>query len=500
MALLLLQSLPLVARRRFPIAVLAVTFGATLLHVLLASSNVNEGLGSIVALYTVAERRDRRTSLIATLVVASLFAAVIVSLGGLPEGLQGLFQTILVVWLAWALGDLARTRGLYATAIEDRNRLLEVERDEKARQAVADERTGSPGSCMTYRPHRNVMVLQAGAGLRAWTAAREARNALEAMERVGRDALTELDRVVAVLGAASDTDDAGAEARGRGPARSRPQDDQAAGLQVELSVEVGRPTRAPGIELSAYRIVQEALTNALKHGRGAGVRAVALRAACARGRDRGRRRLGRDATPATARTGRGLLGMRERAALFGGRVEPGRTRPGSGSRRLPIAGEAAPVACDPRPAGGRPGPRPRRVPDRSSTTRGHRGRRRGGRRAGGHRSRPATGAGRRGDGYPDAAASTGSRRPAVSCAIGSAGARVLVLTTFDADEYVVEALRAGASGFLLKDVTPGRFRDRAAGRGRRRRAARAGRHPPSPRSLCRSAAARNDARHATWLS
>ena len=92
-------------------AVLAITFGATLLHVFLAPTNVNEGLGSIVALYTVAERRDRRTSLIAALVVATLFAVVIIGLGGLPEGLQGLLQTILVVWLAWALGDLARTRG-----------------------------------------------------------------------------------------------------------------------------------------------------------------------------------------------------------------------------------------------------------------------------------------------------------------------------------------------------------------------------------------------------
>ena len=202
-ALLLLQSLPLVARRRFPIASSRSPSAPRSSTSCWPRSNVNEGLGSIVALYTVAERRDRRTSLIATLVVATLFAAVIIGLGGLPEGLQGLFQTILVVWLAWALGDLARTRGLYAAAIEENARLQEAERDEKARRAVEDERERIARELHDIVTHHvSVIVIQAGAGLtrpRPPTGP-DARSALEAIDRTGREALTDMRRMLGILG------------------------------------------------------------------------------------------------------------------------------------------------------------------------------------------------------------------------------------------------------------------------------------------------------------
>ena len=116
-------------------------------------------------------------------------------------------------------------------------------------------------------------------------------------------------------------------------------------------------------------------------------------------------------------------------------------------------------------------------------------RRRGGRRAG--RRGPAR---RPPDGRPHAAASTASRRPAASPPIPScAGVRVVILTTFDLDEYVYGALRAGASGFLLKDVTPERPRRRHPGGGRRRRAARPERHPPADRALRRQPGRRRPA-------
>jgi signal transduction histidine kinase len=346
-ALLLLQSLPLVARRRFPVAVLAVTFGATLLHILLAPTNVNEGLGSIVALYTVAERRDRRTSLIAALVVATLFAAVIIGLGGLPEGLQGLLQTILVVWLAWALGDLARTRGLYATAIEDRARLLEVERDEKAQRAITAERQRIARELHDIVAHHvSVIVIQAGAGLRALDRRPDqTRIAMEAIDRTGREALLDMRRMVAVLGDAS-----GQNALAPMPRLDRlgelVEEVRAAGLPVELSVEGDRRPLDAGIELSAYRIIQEALTNVLKHARGARARVrlrYAPRALEIEVADEG----GSGSVDIGDREheGRGLVGMQERTSLYGGRFEAGRTSTGFRvTASLPIDGETAPVA------------------------------------------------------------------------------------------------------------------------------------------------------------
>ena len=346
-ALLLLQSLPLVARRQFPVAVLAITFGATLIHILLAPTNVNEGLGSIVALYTVAERRDRRTSLIAALVVATLFAVVIIGLGGLPEGLQGLLQTILVVWLAWALGDLARTRGLYATAIEDRARLLEVERDEKAQRAITAERQRIARELHDIVAHHvSVIVIQAGAGLRALDRRPDqTRIAVEAIDRTGREALLDMRRMVAVLGDAS-----APSALAPMPRLDRLgeliEEVRAAGLPVELSVEgVRRPLDA-GIELSAYRIIQEALTNALKHARGARAR-VRLRYAPGALEIEIADEGGSGSTDIGDREheGRGLVGMQERVSLYGGRFEAGRTPTGFRvTASLPIDGEAAPVA------------------------------------------------------------------------------------------------------------------------------------------------------------
>src|SRR6185436_921732 len=141
-ALLLLESLPLLFRRRYPVQVLAITYAATVAHILLAptGSTVNEGFGSLVALYSVAERRDRRTSVPLALAVGAIFATVIVGLGGIPTGLQGLLQTELVVLIAWGFGDLARTRRLYVALQEDRARQLDAEREERARGAVQAER------------------------------------------------------------------------------------------------------------------------------------------------------------------------------------------------------------------------------------------------------------------------------------------------------------------------------------------------------------------------
>ncbi len=201
--LLLLESLPLIARRRFPLAVLAITVAATVLHASMASpAGVNEGFGSFVALFTVAERHERRVSIPAALAVGLAFAVLIAARGGIPNGLQGLLSTSLVVTAAWFLGDWSRTRRRYASAIEDRARLLEQEREERARRAVQDERDRIARELHDIVTHHvSVIVIQAGGALAAVERRpEEAKTALQAIDRTAREALTDMRRMLGILG------------------------------------------------------------------------------------------------------------------------------------------------------------------------------------------------------------------------------------------------------------------------------------------------------------
>ena len=373
-ALLLLQTIPLVLRRVAPLPVLAITYAATFGHILLAFGleSVNESIGGLVALYTVAEQRDRRTSVPAAIVLAISFAAVFAAAGALPQGLSGLLQTELSVVLGWAFGDFARTRGLVARLTADRDRLLELERDERAARAVQRERERIARELHDVVTHHvSVVVIQAGAAQRALDRHPEqVGEALGAIERTGRQALVDMRRMLGILGEAGDvaTDvarDAGLGSAA-GPTGREPMPGldrigelfervRAAGLPVEVAVSGSpRPLEA-GVELSAYRIVQEALTNALKYASGSRA-TVALRYAAdvfevevvnagGIGPGASARTSGSGTEPGgfePAHEGRGLIGMRERVGLFGGRLEAGPTHDGFRVvARLPLRVDAA---------------------------------------------------------------------------------------------------------------------------------------------------------------
>jgi signal transduction histidine kinase len=246
-----------------------------------------------------------------------------------------------IATIAWFSGLSIHVRANQAALLEERNALLEARREAEKRSAVAEERARIARELHDVVAHSvTVMTVQAGAVRRLLgdDRARE-REALETVEATGRQALVEMRRLLGVL---RETD--GDAARSLGPQPGLAALDalvaqvRRAGLPVELAVAGDHPQLPPGVDVTAYRVVQEALTNALKHGgRGARARvevrfdpdAVELEV----------ENDGRVAGPGDG-LGHGLVGMRERVGIFGGTLEAA-ARDGGGflvRARLPLAG------------------------------------------------------------------------------------------------------------------------------------------------------------------
>jgi signal transduction histidine kinase len=233
--------------------------------------------------------------------------------------------------LAWAAGRALRGHEQRREAAERHVVRVELEREEQARAAVVEERARIARELHDAVAHSvSVMVLQAG-GVRRLLGddpAREReREALAGVEETGRQAVHELHRMLGILRKA----DPGAELS-PSPSLRRVEElvtqVRGAGLDTSLTIE-GEPMElAPGLDMSAYRIVQEALTNALRYAPGAsvGVTVSYGRTLELEVRDSGARVNG---TPPTKGSGHGIVGMRERAELFGGTLEAG-PAPGGG--------------------------------------------------------------------------------------------------------------------------------------------------------------------------
>lgn len=324
-ALLLLQSIPLVARSRFPMAVLAISAGATVAHGLFAGDSLRSSLAAFFALYTVAERYERRLSFPWAAVLATAFAGLIAWRGGLPAGLGGLVQTVLATGVAWLLGAWSRERRQYIGTVEQRAQRAEQEREERAARAVTAERERIARELHDVVTHHvSVIVIQAGAALRAFDRRPgDARSALEAIDDAGRRALADMRRLLGIVRPSAADGEALEPMPGLDRLGELIESVRSAGVPVELSVVGERRQLDPGVELSAYRIVQEALTNTLKYAHGAKAQ-VTVRydpsTLEVRVQDAG------GAGPsgiAAAGEGRGLVGMRERVAIFGGEFQAG---------------------------------------------------------------------------------------------------------------------------------------------------------------------------------
>ncbi len=315
--LVALMILPLAVRRLYPVGVYVAVLTATGLVALLFYRPTSFGFGLIVATYTVARWCDRRSSL-ATLGVGLIFGVLIKAraiAAGLPIGLFEWPLDAIYFGAAWYLGDSIRVRRQYADELE-RNR------QELARRAVTEERIRIAQELHDAIGHAvSVMVLQAGGGEESIGLDTDrVRGAFQSIAGVGRGALADMDRLIGLL---RDSDLA--------PAVTQPKLDNITslldgyrdlGLEIHASIEHQPPGVPQEVGASIYRILEEALTNTLKHAgptRAEVSLAYGEREVLLRIRDHGgslaSKPLGRE-----PHVGRGLIGMQERANLFGGEV------------------------------------------------------------------------------------------------------------------------------------------------------------------------------------
>lgn len=332
-----LQLLPLIWRRTHPARSAAVVVFGCLLQVGFVSTFLGSQVAVIITVYGLAKYGKRWQSLaglaagFAGAVLATLRYTSPIAELTIQMALVNFVGLSLIVLVSWTFGDLARTRRLAFRALEDRATRLEVERQQERELAASDERGRIAREMHDIVAHSlSVIITQAdGARYASEKDPEVARQTLGTISETGRKSLREMRRLLGVL-------------RGDEQASTRPLptlDDipelleatRTAGLEVGYEV-TATPRRElpPGAELTAYRAVQEALTNTIKHA-GPAARADVLLEWTSAGlqlevTDNGR---GAAATKDNVGAQQGLVGMAERVALYDGRISTG-PRPSGG--------------------------------------------------------------------------------------------------------------------------------------------------------------------------
>ena len=328
-ALLVAQTVPLVWRRRSPVAVLAVVAGATLVYGAAELPDPPLQFAILLAFYTVGAHTPRSTSVPCAL--AMVAAGIVTLVLARDSDAADVAVSFFAATTAWVTGDAARTQRERASWLEER-------RLDAARQAAADERLRIARDLHDVVAHHvSVMAVQAEAAQEVLAARPDrAGKAMADVADTARATLGELRRLLGVL-------------RAEGARAPQPDLDGVAdlvesvrrtGLAVEVHTE-GEPRPVTGLAgVTAYRIVQEALTNVIKHGSAARAD-VELRfvgdgddALVVTVTDDGRGADGHS----SGEGGHGLAGMRERLAVLGGTLDAG-PRPGGGfsvTARLPL--------------------------------------------------------------------------------------------------------------------------------------------------------------------
>ncbi|MEU7317725.1 histidine kinase [Streptomyces sp. NPDC007083] len=325
-ALVVLSTLPLAARRRYPLIQFVVVLGAAL--AIGSSASWITVLGCVIGAYSAVVHSRYRIAAIAVLVLAAALSGFAFRNAG--PVLPGWSSPGFVLLVAGMLASLVRFLQLRLASSRDRVVQLQQAQEEAMRRAVEEERARIAAELHDVVTHNvSVMVIQAGAARKVLDAAPEqSKEALLAVEAGGRAAMTELRHVMGLL-AASDRE----RADGLEPQPGLAQLDalvarvRAAGTPVDVEVSLPSEPLPPGVDLAAYRVVQEALTNTVKHARGAqtavsvGYTDDSLQIEVT---DTG----GAQSPPPLESNGRGHLGLRERLAVYQGELTAGHTNEG----------------------------------------------------------------------------------------------------------------------------------------------------------------------------
>jgi signal transduction histidine kinase len=342
-----LYTLPLLARRRWPLAAPLFVIGVQVVVSFLdVPGSVRENWGVVayvLAFWVLGSANPLREAILGLLV--GLAGIVIVALEDSRVPPREAFSVAVYAALTWLAGAALRRRGLRLTQAELRSAALEQDHRD-AQAAVEEERARIARELHDVVAHSvSVMTVQAGAArMMLDTDPQRALAPLLAVEETGRQALDELRRLLCIL--RPDQADTGLVPQpGLDNLSDLVESVRATGLSVELVVDGSVRPVPPGLGLTAYRIVQEALTNTLKHATARQVsvlvdyRAQQLHVeVCDDGRTSSA------ATPhADAHTGQGLAGMRERAALYGGDLHAGPGEHGGYSVRVDLPIQRAPA-------------------------------------------------------------------------------------------------------------------------------------------------------------
>jgi signal transduction histidine kinase len=326
---LLAHTLPLAVRRRWPLAVLVWALATGAAFAAVGPSLVPLSFTILIYVYTAAAHCRRQISLAGLAATEALLLVVWLARPRSIGDAGTLVIDGLLMVAAWWLGDGTRRRLEAVAAAQQRAAELERAREELARRAVTEERLRIARELHDVVAHSmSIIAVQSGVGAHVLDSQpEEARKALAAVEATSRQALVEMRRLLGVLRQEAEPRGSLAPAPGLAELEALAAEVARAGVRVEVRIE-GTPAELPaGLDLTAYRIVQEALTNVVRHA-GPSTARVAVRygpgqVAVEVVDD------GKGGDPGEG--GHGISGMRERAALYGGTLEAG-PLPGGGFR------------------------------------------------------------------------------------------------------------------------------------------------------------------------
>ncbi len=339
--LALAYTLPLVWRRTHPFALIAFVLAAAIAMAEFLTPMQDlfvPLLVILIAAYSCGAYQDGPRAWVSVIVIAAGMFAVMSTMP--DQSPSDHFFPTMFMFMAWLAGRAIRSRTRLTEALHEAAAQAAEEHDDELHRAAAEERRRIAREMHDLVAHSmSVMVVQAGGARRILD--RDPARALEAAERIertGREALAEMRHLLGVL-------HPGEEPRALAPQPTLAELDalinraRAAGLPLVLHEDGERRPLPAGLDLAAYRIVQEGLTNAFKHAGGAPTEVTVTWSELELAievRDRGRMRIGGEG-------GHGLVGMRERVRVYGGEIETGPAKGGGWRVRatLPLAREMA---------------------------------------------------------------------------------------------------------------------------------------------------------------